>query len=90
MEFITERNRVVYVAEGKELAHVTFPGDGEVVEIDHTFVDDSLRGQGIAGKLMERAAQSLRDTNRRAKLTCSYAQKWFGDRPEWSDVLTCD
>jgi predicted GNAT family acetyltransferase len=81
MAFIVSENKVSYEQDGAELAYVTFPDvGGGVVDIDHTFVDDSLRGQGIAGKLMEQVAAALRDTNRKAKLTCSYAVKWFGER----------
>jgi predicted GNAT family acetyltransferase len=89
MAFIVGENRVSYEQDGAELAYVTFPDIGGIVEIDHTFVDDSLRGQGIAGKLMERTAETLRQTNRKAKLTCSYAVKWFAEH-EYGDVLAVD
>ena len=43
MPFTVEEHRVVYTAEDRELAFVTFPAFGEgVVNIDHTFVDLSL------------------------------------------------
>ena len=47
MEFIYRENEIVLESpEGKTLARVTFPAlDAETVELDHTFVDDSLRGQ---------------------------------------------
>ena len=46
MEFTYRENEIVLESpEGKTLARVTFPAlDAETVEIDHTFVDDSLRG----------------------------------------------
>ena len=70
------------------VAVVTFPKAGEnMVNIDHTYVDSSLRGHGIAGKLMEEAVNQLRDHNLKAKTTCSYAAKWFEEHPEYSDVL---
>ena len=51
MPFITEKNRIVYQQDGQTLAEITFPDfeDG-VVNIDHTFVDPVLRGQGVAGQ----------------------------------------
>ena len=65
MEFIVEENRIYFEQDGRLLAQVTFPqrADG-IVEIDHTFVDDSLRGQGIAGMLMQKAADSIRKSIR--------------------------
>lgn len=70
------------------VAVVTFPKEEEnIVNIDHTYVDSSLRGQGIAGKLMEETVSQLRQNNQKAKLSCSYAVKWFEEHPECSDVV---
>ena len=88
-EFKTEPNRV-WLPDGKGnmMAEVLFPAeDANVVNITHTFVDDSLRGQGIAGKLMEAAAAELRRQCKKTKLTCPYAVKWFPKHPEYSDIL---
>ena len=88
MPFTVEEHRVVYTAEDRELAFVTFPAFGEgVVNIDHTFVDPVLRGQGVAGELMQRTVDSLRACGRKAVATCSYARKWFDQHPEQKDVL---
>lgn len=89
MEFQKEPGRVFALDQnGALLAEVTFPDreDG-VAEIDHTFVDDSLRGQGIAGKLLEAAVQVLREEGKRARPTCSYAVSWFEKHPEQADLL---
>lgn len=70
------------------LAEVTFPDiDENTVNINHTYVDDSLRGQGIAGQLMEAAAGQLRSQGKKAVLTCSYAVAWFGKHPEYNDIV---
>ena len=55
MEFTKEKSKIAYYnEEGKMLAEVTFPAvNKNTVNINHTFVDESLRGQGIAGKLMQ-------------------------------------
>ena len=75
-------------AEGRLVAEITFPETRPgVADIDHTFVDPSLRGQGAAAKLAEAAAAQLRRRGMKAVLTCSYAQKWFGDHPEQGDLL---
>jgi predicted GNAT family acetyltransferase len=41
----------------------------DVVNINHTFVDNSLRGQGIAGQLMKQTAEYLRQNNKKAVLS---------------------
>ncbi len=89
MNFIHESNRVYLNDEvGHMVAVVTFPPVKEgVVKIEHTFVDTSLRGQGVAGKLMEEVAAHLRANNLKAMLSCSYAIKWFQEHPECADLV---
>ena len=89
MEFKITENRVFMKDEnGKTIAEVTFPEVREgVVDINHTFVDDSLRGQGVAGSLLEAAVSVLRMSGKKAVLSCSYAVKWFEKHPEEKDLL---
>ena len=89
MEFQKGQNRLYAEDEsGKLVAEITFPPEREgVVNIDHTFVDSSLRGQGVAGQLVEAAVDELRAAGRKAVPTCSYAVKWFEQHPEARDVL---
>jgi predicted GNAT family acetyltransferase len=88
MAFVVYENTIVFKEDGKVLAEVAYPPVGiGVVDICRTHVDDSLRGQGMAGQLMERVTQELRKTCRQAVLTCSYAKKWFEQHPEYSDVI---
>ena len=76
MEFTHKENQIaLYSEKGEMTAEVTFPYiDEETVDINHTFVDASLRGQGIAGKLMEALAEDLEQRNLKAIPTCSYAE----------------
>lgn len=89
IEFQREKGRVFALDEaGKLLAEVTFPtGADGVAEIDHTFVDSSLRGQGIAGQLLNEAVKVLRQEGKKARPVCSYAVTWFEKHPEHSDLL---
>ena len=89
MEYIKEKNRIyANDASGKLIAEVTFPDCGEnTVVIDHTFVDDSLRGQGVAAELMEAAYSAIKSSGKVATLTCSYAVKWFEKNKKKNDIL---
>ncbi len=92
MNFIHEHNRI-YLEDnnGKVIAEVTFPSVRvDVVNINHTFVDGSLRGQGIAGKLMEETADQLRKEGKRAVLTCSYAIAWFEKNEQFNDLIVAE
>ena len=88
MEFRQEPGRIFATGEdGRLLAEVTFPEREGAAEIDHTFVDPSLRGQGVAGQLLQAAADTLRTQGRKARPTCSYAVRWFETHPEYADLL---
>ena len=88
MEFRQEPGRIFATGEdGRLLAEVTFPEREGAAEIDHTFVAPSLRGQGVAGQLLQAAADTLRAQGRKARPTCSYAVRWFETHPEYADLL---
>ena len=90
MNFSMESNRIYKLDEsGRLIAEVTVPSvSTKVVNINHTFVDESLKGQGIADKLMKAVVYELRETGKKARTTCPYATKWFERHPEAQDVYT--
>ena len=79
MNFITDGNRIYLNDEAeKMIAEVTFPETAPgVYTIDHTFVDDSLRGQGVAGKLVQAAVDEIKQRGGSVQATCSYAVSWL-------------
>lgn len=90
MEFQHEEHRIFAEDEkGKTIAEITFPEvSKDTALIDHTFVDNSLRGQGVAGKLVEAAAQQLNERGMRVIPACSYAVRWFQKHPEYQKMLS--
>lgn len=88
MKFSQQPGRIFARDEnGKLLAEVTFPEREGVAVINHTFVDDSLRGQGVAGQLLQAVADTLRREGSKARPTCSYAVHWFATHLEEQDLL---
>lgn len=89
LEFFYEETRVVGKdAAGNELAELTFPTVRPgVVNINFTYLDDSLRGEGMGGGLLEFAVAEFRKRNIKALVSCPYAIKWFSKHPEASDVM---
>ena len=89
LQFIKEENRIYCQnAQGKLLAEITFPAKGpDAVDINHTFVDDSLRGQGVAGRLMEETVQVLSSSGRKAFTSCSYAAAWAKKHPLYRELF---
>lgn len=91
MEYITEKNRIYLVKDGKEVAEVTFPERDGIYVINHTYVDDQLRGQGIAAELVRRAVEEIEHRGGQYKATCSYAQLWLARNRgcELTSPLSC-
>lgn len=78
MDFITEKDRIVCVENGTEVGEVTFPENGNgVFDINHTFVDKSMQGRGIAAELVDRAVKEIRNRGGKVAASCSYARKYI-------------
>lgn len=79
MEYIIDENRIYCEDDNNNvIAEITyFKSDDNTFCIDHTFVDDSLRGQGIAGQLVSRAVDEITKKGFSVTATCSYAKRWL-------------
>lgn len=91
MDFIHEKDRIYLEDENSNvIAEVNFPEDEKdktVRIINHTFVDESLRGQGIANLLLEELVKDLRKNNLKCIPICSYAVKWFEKHEDEQDLI---
>ena len=87
MEFQREPGRIYAMNADDLAAEITFPDRNGAAEIDHTFVDSSLRGQGVAEQLVRAAVDQIRAEGKQARVTCSYARAWFEKHPEEADLL---
>ena len=81
--FRKEENRIYMEnEEGNVIAEVLFPEtEPGVFTVTRTFVDESLRGKGVAGKLVAEAAEAIREKGGQMRATCSYAVKWLEKNP---------
>lgn len=89
MEFEKSENRFYKNDEaGKMIAEVTYvPAGEDRVILDHTFVDPSLRGQGIAGQLVKRVVDEMRIENKKIVPLCPFAKAEFERKPEYQDII---
>jgi predicted GNAT family acetyltransferase len=76
-DYITDENRIYLPDENWNiLAEINFEKiDEQTYNISHTFVDDSLRGQGIGSELVEKAMTYLISKWYKVSATCPYAKK---------------
>jgi predicted GNAT family acetyltransferase len=74
--------------DGKRLAEITYVFiNPQAINVNHTFVDPSLRGQGIARKLMDKVVEFAKEEGLKIKPTCSYAVKVFPRYPEYEELI---
>ena len=87
LEFKEEAQRIVIFDEGNEIGEITwiFDDAGDLV-VEHTRVDGTYRGQGLAGKLVEKVAEYARREEKKIVPVCSYAKKEFERKSDYADV----
>ena len=73
--------------EGRRLATLSYTVAGTKVILDHTEVDDSLRGTGTGRKLVAAAVDWAREENVQLMPLCPFARSVFDKSPEFADVL---
>ena len=87
MQFIKEEHRFYHNDEtGKLLAEITWNKQGDVLYVDHTFTDPSLRGQGIAGQLVDKVAEYARQENLKIMPICPYVVRKFNEDEQYNDL----
>jgi predicted GNAT family acetyltransferase len=89
MNYIYEKHKIYVNDEtGKLIVNATFPFiDEGVVVVDHTYVDPSLRGQGIASQLMFEVYKHAKQLGYKVVATCPYAVVWFKRHQECKDII---
>jgi uncharacterized protein len=70
------------------LAEINFIplGDHEL-SITHTYVSDSLRGQGTGCKLVDAVADVARAQGKKLSATCSFAMKLLREDAKYADII---
>lgn len=82
------RGAFFFERDGVRLAQMTYSRVGEdLVIIDHTEVNDALKGLGVGRKLLDAAVAWARATKTRFEVTCPYAKSQFAKDPSIRDVL---
>lgn len=90
MPEIKKGNHQFFIGDDEEnaIAYVTFEDkDESTIIVDHTFVSDELRGQGVAGKLYNTIIDYARKENKKIIPECPYIKKKIEHNKEDQDLL---
>ncbi len=73
------------------LAEITFvaTADGRFI-IDHTYVSETLKGQGVGQKLVDRVVELARAESRKITPQCSFARKMLQRCESCQDILAAE
>ena len=86
---IYEENRIYSKTEdGLLLTEVVFPKrDDSRVNLIHVYVDQSLRGEGVASEIMLLAYKYIKSKGLKIIAKCPYAIVWFKRHEEYQDIV---
>lgn len=89
MEYLEGESRFyVQRAQGEAIAEMTFHRVGsDIAVIEHKYVNESYRGQGIADQLFDCVVEKMRKEKREIVPLCSFAVKQFELKPQYQDML---
>lgn len=89
MQFIHKDHQIYVLNEqGQIIVDATFPFiKPGIVVVDHTYVDPSLRGQGVASQLMHEVYNFAKSKHYKVVATCPYAVVWFKKHKECQDII---
>lgn len=71
---------------GKVNGEITWTQLADVMVIEHTYVHEDMRNQGLAKKLVDRAVQYAREQEYKIEPVCSYVAAVFERSDEYEDV----
>lgn len=82
------RGAFVIQKDGRRIAEMTYTrSKPSLVVVDHTYVDPSLRGQGVARQLQDAMVAWARETQTKVVPVCSYVKVQFDRDASIRDVL---
>ncbi len=64
--------------------------DNDTVVIDHTEVDDDLKGQGVGKELVAAGVKEAREKNLKIIPECPYAKKVLEENPDYKDLIIAE
>ena len=88
MDFLKGKDNFYLNNDNNEIiAQIIFDEDDNTITINKTLVDESMTGQGIAGKLVDRVVEKAREEKKKIIPICKFAKARLEGDEKYSDVL---
>ncbi|GGO00659.1 GNAT family N-acetyltransferase [Saccharibacillus kuerlensis] len=86
-----QEDAFVMIEDGREVGKVSYmPREDGVLLLDHTFVDQSMRGQHVGEQLVESVVELARERGVKIDPVCPFASALFERKKEYEDVWQRD
>lgn len=82
-----QRGAFVILRNDEVLAELTYSVGGVLALLDHTDVDERLRGTGAGARLVKAAVEWARAEKMQIVPLCPFAKSVFDKTPDYGDVL---
>ena len=83
-------SRYEVLVDGELGGFLSYALEDDAIDLRHTVVLPTHRGQGLAGMLTERAFDDARAQGRKVIPTCPFVLSWTKDHPEVADLLVSE
>lgn len=93
MNRVKHGDKMFYLGDSQDKpdAMMTYvPNGDDKIVIDHTEVNEALRGQGVGQQLVAAAVEYARETHKKIVPVCSYAKKILEENKDYQDVLAAE
>jgi uncharacterized protein len=85
-----ERSRYELRLDDRVVGVAHYVRDGELISFTHTGVEPQLRGQGLAGELIEFALRDAREAGAEVLPICSYVSDYISQHPEYLELVPAE
>ena len=84
---VPERHRYEIEVDGEPAGFARYHRGEDVVEFQHTQVEDRFEGQGIGSQLAREALDDVRSAGLRVVPSCPFIRSWIDRHPDYGDLV---